>query len=438
MQVTAVFDIGKTNKKFFLFDESLQQVHSESTQFGEIPDPDGYPSDDLKGIVSWIKDRFDAVWNDPRWEIRALNFSTYGASLVFAGENGQPVFPFVNYTKPYLEEVLEAFYTRWGDAAVFARQTASPALGMLNSGMQAYWLKHRLPEAFAQTKFIFHFPQYLSFLFSGIALSDFTSIGCHTALWDFERHTYHNWVGEEGLSEKFPPVVAQPARFQVRYRGKPLWVGSGLHDSSAALMPYLRSSKQPFLLLSTGTWSIALNPFSTDPLTDEELARDTLCYLRPDGKPVKAARLFLGNEYNHQVTKLCSEWEKPEAAAAQVAFDPHFQPIERDIFQFSAFRKGIGTGEDSRNLFPSFSAAYHQLMAELMTAQTESIRLAVGSTPIQQVFVDGGFTSNEVFVQMLKKALPEYEVRVTPSPLGSSLGAALAVEENFELRTANF
>ena len=37
-KVTAVFDIGKTNKKFFLFDKDFKEVYKEYTSFKEIED----------------------------------------------------------------------------------------------------------------------------------------------------------------------------------------------------------------------------------------------------------------------------------------------------------------------------------------------------------------------------------------------------------------
>ena len=68
-----------------------------------------------------------------------------------------------------------------------AKQTASPDLGNLNSGMQLYWLKKQQPSVFRQIRYSLHLPQYISFLISGVCASDLTSIGCHTRLWDFER-----------------------------------------------------------------------------------------------------------------------------------------------------------------------------------------------------------------------------------------------------------
>src|SRR6185436_14045294 len=88
-------------------------------------------------------------------------------------------------------------------------------------------------------------------------------------------------------------------------------VGAGLHDSSAALIPYLTSFNEPFILVSTGTWCISLNPFNYSMLSDYELDQDCLCYLSYEGKPVKASRLFAGYEHEQQVKRLAIFFNKP-------------------------------------------------------------------------------------------------------------------------------
>jgi L-fuculokinase len=44
--VIAIFDIGKTNKKFFLFSELYEIVGEELIQFPEIKDENGFPCED--------------------------------------------------------------------------------------------------------------------------------------------------------------------------------------------------------------------------------------------------------------------------------------------------------------------------------------------------------------------------------------------------------
>ncbi|EOR95143.1 Rhamnulokinase RhaK in alpha-proteobacteria [Arcticibacter svalbardensis MN12-7] len=92
--------------------------------------------------------------------------------------------------------------------------------------------------------------------------------------------------------------AALPEKWKIRY------AGIGLHDSSAALIPFLASFQEPFMLLSTGTWCVSLNPFNQLPLTEDELKKDCLCYISYKGNPVKASRLFAGNEHEQQTKKI--------------------------------------------------------------------------------------------------------------------------------------
>ncbi len=77
--------------------------------------------------------------------------------------------------------------------------------------MQLYRLKYEKPEVFAEIKYALHLPQYLCFILSGKLHTDLTSIGCHTNLWDFQEKQYHDWVKQEGIAEKFAPVLKSNA-----------------------------------------------------------------------------------------------------------------------------------------------------------------------------------------------------------------------------------
>ena len=60
-KVTAVFDIGKTNKKFFLFDKNFKEVHKEYISFDEIVDEDGHPTENLSALKKWLKNVFNRI-----------------------------------------------------------------------------------------------------------------------------------------------------------------------------------------------------------------------------------------------------------------------------------------------------------------------------------------------------------------------------------------
>ncbi|WP_420155749.1 FGGY-family carbohydrate kinase [Siphonobacter sp.] len=432
----AIFDIGKTNKKLLLFDQHYQIVYQKQTPFEEIPDDDGFHGDDLQLLSNWLIDSLAEVLNEGRFDVRALNFSAYGASFVHIDVDGKPVTPLYNYLKTFPLELQQRFNDHYGPGLEWSARTASPVLGMLNSGMQLYWLKYEKSELYWQIEHSLHLPQYASYLFTKRPVSEITSVGCHTGLWDFTQRKYHRWVFEEGFHSLgqmvLPSFVTSPA-----VEKDDMQVGVGIHDSSAALVPYLRAfGQEPFLLISTGTWCITMNPFSDEPLTISELRQDCLSYLTFRGDPVKASRLFAGNEHERAVKHLADYFQTDLSQYQRVSYDEAILLSLRSRFnQASPDSVRLGSLEDStfseRNLneFSSYEEAYHQLILDLMAQQIASVKLAKGNTAIRRIFVDGGFSRNEIYLNLLAQAFPECEVLASEIAQASALGAALVIED---------
>ncbi|HQE35299.1 MAG TPA: FGGY family carbohydrate kinase, partial [Flavobacterium alvei] len=206
MNVVAIFDIGKTNKKVFLFNENYQIVWEKSVILAETVDEDGFPCENIVELSQWVADRLTELKELKEYVLKAINFSTYGASFVYLDEQGKSLTPLYNYLKPYPETLLENFYPKYKGKKKFAVKTASPILGSLNSGMQIYRLKEEKPELFAKVKYCLHLPQYLSSVLTHHYFTDITSIGCHTGLWNFKKMKYHKWVTNEGIIDKLPPI----------------------------------------------------------------------------------------------------------------------------------------------------------------------------------------------------------------------------------------
>ena len=204
--VIALFDIGKTNKKVFLFDEHYRIVFEKSVVLPETKDEDGFQCEDVFKLRAFILNGLDELLKKKEFEIRAVNISSYGASLVYIDEQGEPIAPLYNYLKPYPRELEDKLYDGYGGAEKIALKTASPCSGSLNSGMQLYRIKIEQPELYDKIYYALHLPQYLSSLISGKFYSDITSLGCHTQLWDFGKQDYHTWVVEEGLDKKMAPL----------------------------------------------------------------------------------------------------------------------------------------------------------------------------------------------------------------------------------------
>ena len=432
-KVTAVFDIGKTNKKFFLFDKNFKEVHKEYISFEEIEDEDGHPTENLPALHKWLKDVFNRIINAKKFDIKAINFSTYGASLVHIDENGKPLTPLYNYTKPLPKEIVSSFFETYGPKEVFLKTTGCADLSMLNSGLQLYWLKKTQPEIFSKIKYTLHLPQYLSFVFTGIPISEYTSIGCHTALWDYEKKDYHSWVYKEAINKILPPIVSTETSINMNYNGSRIKIGVGIHDSSAALLPYVRSIKKKFVLVSTGTWSIVFNPFTEKPNSETVFNKDTLNYMRINGKAVKATRIFLGNEYKLQVAKLDEYFGAKEDFHRSVKFDFNiYSEIMQDFkhcYKWESF-SDESMPDETQIKYHKYEYAYHQLMMELVLLQVKDIKGALGENSIARIYIDGGFSNNDIYIKLLSHHFRGKKLSTTDASLGSALGAAISISDN--------
>ncbi len=423
-RVIAIFDIGKTNKKFFLFDDQYRILYETSTHLPETVDDDGDPCEDLNLLTRWILDTFHTAFQLPEFDVYAVNFSTYGASFVHLGSDGLPVGYLYNYLKRFPADLRAQFYQQYGGEEKVSQETASPILGHLNSGMQLYFLKHRKPELFRQIRVSLHLPQYVSSLFTQAYCSEVTSIGCHTHLWDFERGNYHEWVFKEGIDAKLAPIRHSDSTFEISIGSKILYSGIGLHDSSAALVPYLARHRKPFVLLSTGTWCVCLNPFSTIPLTAKELRHDCLCYLTYEGKPVKASRLFAGHIHDQTCSDLATHFNLSEDAFETTLdkgiWDPFLRVRNREELR-------VIFEEEDYGQFTSFDEGYVQLVEHIVYDQLDAVHRVL-EPHIQTLFVDGGFSRNPLFMELLSRSFPAIEVIAAEVNQASAIGTALVIK----------
>lgn len=428
--VIAIFDVGKTNKKLFLFDENYKIVFEKSARFIETTDEDGFPCENIESLRLSVFDSLSEIFRLKEFRIKAVNFSTYGASFVYLDEKGIPLCPLYNYLKPYPKDLSDQFYNQYGGEERFSMETASPVLGSLNSGLQLYRLKKEHPDIFDRVKYALHLPQYMSFLLTGKSYSDMTSIGCHTGLWNYETNRYHEWVQYEGITLKLTPIIPANKVFQSLFPGNNFKVGVGLHDSSAALIPYLVNFSEPFILISTGTWCISLNPFNQSSLTDDELKHDCLQYLQYQGKPVKASRLFSGSEHEKEVKRIAEHFNYDAIHFRNLAFDPVINTHLQSKFTQSRNFAGRDLSD-----FKSAPEAYHQLVRDLVSLQKASTSLILGDSPMKRIFVDGGFSNNSVFMHLLAASFTGMEVFAASMAQASAVGAALIIHQNWNTKS---
>jgi sugar (pentulose or hexulose) kinase len=430
-EVVLIFDIGKTNKKILLFDRDLNIVVEEETKFEEIPDDDGYPGDDIEKLEAWMLGACRKYLQDETYEVKGINFTTYGATLMYLDEQGKRLTPVYNYLKPMPEGVTEALYREHGGEAEFCRRTASPAMGMLNSGLQALWLKEKKPEVYSKVQTILHFPQYLCALLTGQASSEHTSIGCHTALWDFDQMAYHPWAA--AFENRIPAPESVEKTYPSRIFDREVPVGIGIHDSSSSLVPYFMNSDEAFILVSTGTWCISMNPFNSEPLTSDQLKKDCLTYMSIQQKPVKSARLFMGRIHDVNVERLNALYGVDDSSYKTVKLDEILlEALQNRTEERVFFRQGVPDDyvDESveKEAFSSFEEAYHQLMIDLAALTADSIALIIpAEDTTRNIYISGGFAKNPIFLKLMAGHFPDKQVYTSEVANATSLGAAMVL-----------
>ncbi len=68
-------------------------------------------------------------------------------------------------------------------------------------------------------------------------------------------------------------------------------------------------------------------------------------------------------------------------------------------------------------------------MIELMDLQIHTITNAVGNSEIKNIYIDGGFTDNDVFMKLMSHHFQHYQCDVNPFSFGISFGR---IDGNFQ------
>jgi L-fuculokinase len=142
---------------------------------------------------------------------------------------------------------------------------------------------------------------------------------------------------------------------------------------------------------------------------------------------VRASRLFAGHMYAEGVSQLAAKFNKSDA---------FFQHIKADRDLLLKTMRQLQEGmPDLEEHAEDAVTAYYYFMAGLTNLQARAIRL-VRTPDIKQIFVEGGFCANEVFMYMLATAFPNKRIYAATLPQASALGAAMIIHEAWNSRPA--
>jgi sugar (pentulose or hexulose) kinase len=302
-RATVVLDVGKTLTKASLWGPTGTLVERRS-RLNAKPEAGGYLALDAAGIEKWLA----TTLRDFSRMARIGNIIPVGhgaaAALIREGKLHAPP---LDYEYP-IPAAIHLEYDAHREPFLL---TGSPALPAgLNLGAQLHFLQRTQPEVWRGEPTVLPWPQYWSWRLSGRAVSEVTSLGCHTDLWYPVAVSYSRTALTRGWAARFAPfaradAVVGPILAEWTERsGLPgdVNVLCGLHDSNAALLAARAAAGRAggdMTVLSTGTWFVAMRtPSNTRfaELANLPVDRDCLVNVDLNGEPVPSARFMGGRE----------------------------------------------------------------------------------------------------------------------------------------------
>ena len=406
-RATIVLDVGKTLSKLSLWTPEGRLLERRTRQNPRITDS-GRAVLDARGIEEWVE---NALRDFARLaHVGSIIPVSHGAAAAVIRDG-----ELIQAPLDYESEVPETIRQQYDELRDPFVSTGSPALPFgLNLGVQLYYQQSLKPDLLAPRSWVLPWPQYWSWLLSGVGASEVTSLGCHTDLWNPLTGTHSALSASRGWAEHIAPLRDAGA---VLGPLLPKWVERtclpadtlvhcGIHDSNAALhaargLPEIAGHAAT--VLSTGTWFVAmriLNSGEQFDMTSLPESRDCLVNVDAFGRPVPSARFMGGREIELltglDTRRLDLRHDQPAllAAASCVLAGGHMV--------LPTFAPGSGPFPTRQGRWVSLPEdAFQQRAAvALYAALMANVLLdLIGSR--ERVLVEGRFAESEVFVRSL-------------------------------------
>jgi sugar (pentulose or hexulose) kinase len=436
-----VLDIGKTNAKLTLWDETGACLETRVRRNEVVRAEQEYLALDVQGIDGWLAQTLSEF--SRRAHIGAIVPVAHGAAAALLSQNRLFAHPMDYEDEPVRDERTE--YDSLRDPF---RHSGSPSLPQgLNLGFQLFRLE-RLTGPWPEDLRILPWPQYWAWRLSGVMASEVTSLGCHSDLWRPMERRFSDLAQCRGWANRFPPL---------RYAGDRLgtvtqeWVSRaglaedcvvlcGLHDSNSALVAargHAEIAAGDATVLSTGTWFVAMRSTAAESAPGTQgLAEERDCLINADvhGMPVASARLMGGRE-----AELLSA---PDDNAVTEHFDAQRQ-IARlpDLLKSGAaalpsFVSGCGPFPHAvgswRNR-PADPAGLRSVIGLYLALMSDASLSLIESR--DQLVIGGRFAEDPIYVGALAALRPQQRVFVSQSQDDVSFGALRLVHPHVSPRS---
>ncbi|MBX9664828.1 carbohydrate kinase [Novosphingobium sp.] len=412
-----VIDMGKTLAKVSLWDRAGRRLDARAranVAAGGVLD--------VHGIAGWLIEALAAFAAHP---IEAIVPVGHGAGVA-ALRDGALAFAPLDYEAEIPAEVMGRYRAVRDPFAA----TGSPALPHgLNLGAQLWWLQE---QGALEGTTLQPWAQYWAWFLSGVAVSEVSSLGCHTDLWAPALGDFSPLAKRIGWAERFAPrahagdVVGtlKPEIAVATGLSPEVRVLAGVHDSNAALhgaRGFAEVADREATVLSTGTWFVAMRRAQGQaPVLPE--GRDCLVNVDVEGRAVPSARFMGGREI--EIATGGAAVDDPAAQAALVAQVPGLLAEGAMLLPTLAPGCGpfpdraarwIGEPEDKRAAPCLYAALMADAMLDLIGAK-------------DTLLVEGRFAGAAVFVRALAALRPETRVVVADGPCDAAFGALRLID----------
>jgi sugar (pentulose or hexulose) kinase len=445
--VVAVLDLGKTNKKVVLINRALRVIEERSMSLPAQVATDGLLEEDTDGITDFLKTALHDL--STTWTIRGIGLSCHGGTWAGIAADGSLAGPVIAYDSAVADQAqLDTAFYELQDAAAAQAETGTCDLPLLiNPAKSIFALQQFRPEQASKTTAIQHYPAFWAGKLCGQAVAERTYALNHSYLHRIPDATPSTLAAALGIqvpekwADSWAIAGALTEEWQANTGLGPIPVGVGLHDSNAALLPYLIDSQREddFALLSTGTWCVGMHAVPTPTYAVHEIGSKIIFNVDALGGWQKVSFLMGGQDYAlyHELIggDHINEADPAEIDHLLANTDGILPGASASLFPGCAGDAFAGDQQWSLEQLrsgdqPSWwsdSRNAHHLLNISLALQAAYALQCTDINATTAIYVEGGFRHNGVFLNVLAAQLAPRPVYCTDIGQASALGAGIAV-----------
>lgn len=416
----AVLDVGKSNVKLVACAPDGSAVETLAIPNPVLPGPP-WRHHDLAGVSEWLYGNLAALC--VRHPITDFIATGHGSGGILVGDDPDAgdgtALPMVDYEQP-LPAGLDADYAP--QSGGFFDRGSAVMMAATHTARQMFWAERDRPADFARARWLLGIPQYWAWRLTGVAVSEVTILGAQSHLWNVPARAWAPIVAARGWGRLMPPFAGAGDVLGTIRPGlglPPLRVHAGLHDSTSAFTRFQKAGLSDAMMVSTGTWIVALA--TGVPLDRLDESRGATCNADVHGNPLAGALTMGGREYAAVAGDQPADARTDPAVLARL--------VARGTMALPTFGTNDGQfpGSAGRGRIAGPSpgtAAERHALAVLYTALL-TVTVIDTLDPARDVVLDGSFLRDPAFAALVAALRPHARTLTTPETNGIAAGAAL-------------